>query len=41
MLLQDESFTNGWKHGQRSQGHQGKNCCPTIAHDTCHFCVGL
>jgi hypothetical protein len=31
----------GWKHGQRSQGCQGKSPFPRTADDTCHFYVGL
>jgi hypothetical protein len=31
----------GWKHIQRSKGCQSKSPFPKIAHDMCHFCVGL
>jgi hypothetical protein len=27
----------GWKHGQRSWGHQGKSPFPRTTHDTCCF----
>jgi hypothetical protein len=32
---------SGWKHGKRSQRHQGKSFFPKTTCDMCHFCVGL
>jgi hypothetical protein len=31
----------GGRHDKKNHGCQGKSHFPKIAHDMCHFCVGL